>query len=115
LVTLLDKSLRRGLTLSDGDLAPFFTRPISAVFVVSLSVSIAVGIPAVRRAISRALMAVEARSREVNRWLETMTLKPNDSNTAPSKAPPAADRAQSGVQHPSVMPPARKRPYWMPR
>ena len=26
---LLDKNLRRGLTLSDGDLSPFFTRPIS--------------------------------------------------------------------------------------
>jgi putative tricarboxylic transport membrane protein len=26
---LLDKSLRRGLVLSDGSLAPFFTRPIS--------------------------------------------------------------------------------------
>ena len=25
---LLDKNLRRGLTLSDGDLSPFFTRPI---------------------------------------------------------------------------------------
>src|SRR5437764_45421 len=29
---LLDKSLRRGLVLSDGSLAPFFTRPIAAVF-----------------------------------------------------------------------------------
>ena len=29
---LLDKSLRRGLVLSDGSLAPFFTRPISMAF-----------------------------------------------------------------------------------
>lgn len=28
---IVDKSLRRGLVLSDGDLSPFFTRPISAV------------------------------------------------------------------------------------
>jgi putative tricarboxylic transport membrane protein len=28
---LMEKSLRRGLVLSDGDLVPFFTRPISAV------------------------------------------------------------------------------------
>ncbi len=28
---IVDKSLRRGLVLSDGDLTPFFTRPISAV------------------------------------------------------------------------------------
>jgi putative tricarboxylic transport membrane protein len=27
---ILDKSLRRGLTLSDGDLSPFITRPICA-------------------------------------------------------------------------------------
>ena len=27
---IVDKSLRRGLVLSDGSLAPFFTRPISA-------------------------------------------------------------------------------------
>ena len=27
---ILDKNLRRGLVLSDGDLLPFFTRPISA-------------------------------------------------------------------------------------
>ncbi len=30
---ILDKNLRRGLVLSDGDLTPFFTRPISAVLV----------------------------------------------------------------------------------
>jgi putative tricarboxylic transport membrane protein len=29
---LLEKNLRRALILSDGDIAPFFTRPISAVF-----------------------------------------------------------------------------------
>ncbi len=29
---LLDKSLRRGLVLSDGSIAPFFTRPISIGF-----------------------------------------------------------------------------------
>ena len=29
---LMDKNLRRGLTLSDGDLTPFFTRPISMIF-----------------------------------------------------------------------------------
>ncbi|MEO0384046.1 MAG: tripartite tricarboxylate transporter permease [Pseudomonadota bacterium] len=52
---LLDKSLRRGLTLSDGDLTPFFTRPISAVFVIIIVVSIALGVPAVRNAISRTL------------------------------------------------------------
>ncbi|MGS4945838.1 tripartite tricarboxylate transporter permease [Meridianimarinicoccus sp. RP-17] len=47
---LLDKSLRRGLTLSDGELAPFFTRPVSAGFVALIVLSIAMNIPAVRRA-----------------------------------------------------------------
>ncbi|MCY4007557.1 MAG: tripartite tricarboxylate transporter permease [Rhodobacteraceae bacterium] len=52
---LLDKSLRRGLTLSDGDLTPFFTRPISASFILVILVSIAIGIPAVRREVSNIL------------------------------------------------------------
>lgn len=47
--TLLDKSLRRGLILSDGDLTPFFTRPISAFFALLVVFSILAGIPAVRR------------------------------------------------------------------
>lgn len=51
---LLDKSLRRGLTLSDGDLAPFFLRPVSAAFVVLIVVSILVNIPALRRSFQRA-------------------------------------------------------------
>ncbi len=50
---LVDKSLRRGLTLTDGDLTPFFTRPISAVFVVIIVLSIVAGLKPVRRAISR--------------------------------------------------------------
>jgi putative tricarboxylic transport membrane protein len=61
---LLDKSLRRGLTLSDGDLTPFFTRPISAVFVIIIILSIALGVPAVRNAISRALDRVLQREAE---------------------------------------------------
>lgn len=50
---LLDKSLRRGLILSDGDLTPFFMRPISAGFALLVFVSILAGIPSVRHAIGR--------------------------------------------------------------
>lgn len=46
---LLDKSLRRGLTLSDGELAPFFTRPVSAAFVALIVLSIAMNVPVFRR------------------------------------------------------------------
>lgn len=46
---LLDKSLRRGLTLSDGELAPFFTRPVSAAFVALIVLSIAMNLAPVRR------------------------------------------------------------------
>ncbi|MGQ7848020.1 tripartite tricarboxylate transporter permease [Granulosicoccus sp. 3-233] len=53
--TLLDKSLRRGLTLSNGDLSPFFTRPISATFAIIIGLSILLSIPAVRRALLRLL------------------------------------------------------------
>jgi putative tricarboxylic transport membrane protein len=48
--TLLDKSLRRGLILSDGDLTPFFTRPVSAGFAILICLSIALGVQPVRRA-----------------------------------------------------------------
>lgn len=50
---LLDKSLRRGLTLTDGDLTPFFTRPISALFVVIIVLSIVAGLKPVRQAFAR--------------------------------------------------------------
>jgi putative tricarboxylic transport membrane protein len=52
---LLDKNLRRGLTLSDGDLGAFFTRPISAVFVALIVLTIAASLPPVRRAAARVL------------------------------------------------------------
>ncbi len=42
--TILDKSLRRGLILSDGSLEPFFTRPISAVLAVATCLSFALAI-----------------------------------------------------------------------
>ena len=61
---LLDKSLRRGLTLSDGDLTPFFTRPVSATFVIIIALSIALGIPAVRRAISQGLDSLLRRQKQ---------------------------------------------------
>ena len=53
--SLLDKSLRRGLTLSDGSLEPFFTRPISLGFVIVIALTIAAGAPPVRRAIGAML------------------------------------------------------------
>ncbi len=52
---LLDKNLRRGLTLSDGDLTPFFTRPISAAFVALIALTILASLPPVRRAMARLL------------------------------------------------------------
>ncbi|MDF0603225.1 tripartite tricarboxylate transporter permease [Psychromarinibacter sp. C21-152] len=50
---LLDKSLRRGLTLSDGDLTPFFTRPVSAGFAALILISVMLNLPFVRRGLSR--------------------------------------------------------------
>jgi putative tricarboxylic transport membrane protein len=52
---LLDKNLRRALTLSDGDLTPFFTRPISAVMWILTVLLIVSSIPAVRQFIGRKL------------------------------------------------------------
>jgi putative tricarboxylic transport membrane protein len=47
---ILDKSLRRGLVLSDGSLEPFFTRPICLVLWLIIAVSIALKFPMVRAA-----------------------------------------------------------------
>jgi putative tricarboxylic transport membrane protein len=51
---LLDKNLRRGLVLSDGDLAPFFTRPISAVLFLLCLVTVLMNFEWFRRALGRA-------------------------------------------------------------
>ncbi|WP_298722017.1 tripartite tricarboxylate transporter permease [uncultured Ferrovibrio sp.] len=51
---LLDKSLRRGLTLSDGDLTPFFTRPISFVIFLLVAVTVLMSVPPARRAFGAA-------------------------------------------------------------
>jgi len=46
---LMEKGFRRGLVLSDGDLMPFFTRPISAVLWITIVVVVLLKIPAVSR------------------------------------------------------------------
>jgi putative tricarboxylic transport membrane protein len=50
---LLDKSLRRGLVLSDGSLAPFFTRPISMAFAAVTIFTILLYVPQFKRAVNR--------------------------------------------------------------
>lgn len=55
---LLDKSLRRGLTLSDGDLSPFFTRPISATFVAIIVLSFILGSAGAKRLVARGLLRI---------------------------------------------------------
>jgi putative tricarboxylic transport membrane protein len=57
---LLDKNLRRGLTLSDGDLSPFFTRPISFVMFCLVAGTVLMNIPTVTNAASRAWAAATA-------------------------------------------------------
>jgi putative tricarboxylic transport membrane protein len=48
---LMEKSLRRGLVLSDGDLMPFVTRPISAVLATIIVAVVLLRVPAVQRAL----------------------------------------------------------------
>jgi putative tricarboxylic transport membrane protein len=59
---LLDKNLRRGLVLSDGDLTPFFTRPISAVLAAICIATILMNFGAVRRAAGRVWAAATPRA-----------------------------------------------------
>jgi putative tricarboxylic transport membrane protein len=50
---LLDKSLRRGLVLSDGSIAPFFTRPISMGFAIVTIFTLLLYVPAFKTAVQR--------------------------------------------------------------
>jgi putative tricarboxylic transport membrane protein len=61
---ILDKNLRRGLVLTDGNLTPFFTRPISLVLWLITLTSILLTIGPVRQAFQRAWQAVLPRRRE---------------------------------------------------
>lgn len=51
---ILDKSLRRGLTLSDGSIAPFFTRPICALLAAVTLFTMLMYVPSVNRAVKAA-------------------------------------------------------------
>ena len=51
---LLEKNLRRGLVLSDGDPTPFLTRPISAVMWIAIAAIVLWRFPSVRRLFRRA-------------------------------------------------------------
>ncbi|WP_427913625.1 tripartite tricarboxylate transporter permease [Ramlibacter sp. MMS24-I3-19] len=55
---LLDKSLRRGLVLSDGSLAPFFTRPISMAFAAVTIFTILLYVPIFKSAVNRVRDAI---------------------------------------------------------
>jgi putative tricarboxylic transport membrane protein len=57
---LLDKNLRRGLTLSDGDLSPFFTRPISFLMFCLVAGTVLMNIPTVTNAVGRGWTAATA-------------------------------------------------------
>jgi putative tricarboxylic transport membrane protein len=50
---LLEKNFRRGLVLSDGDLLPFVTRPISGVLATVIVLIVLLRLPTVRRLFSR--------------------------------------------------------------
>jgi putative tricarboxylic transport membrane protein len=66
---LLDKSLRRGLVLSDGSLAPFFTRPIS-IGLASVTIFILLlYIPAFKALVS-SIAGV------VSRWIRHLIVRP---------------------------------------
>jgi putative tricarboxylic transport membrane protein len=54
---IVDKSLRRGLVLSDGSLVPFFTRPISALLAAVAIAMLLSQVPAVKRLMARRAVA----------------------------------------------------------
>jgi putative tricarboxylic transport membrane protein len=50
---LMEKGFRRGLVLSDGDLTPFFMRPISAALWITIVLVVLLKIPAVSQRLAR--------------------------------------------------------------
>ena len=60
---LLDKSLRRGLVLSDGSLLPFFTRPICMVFAAVTLFTILLYVPGFKAGINWVRSALVPRVR----------------------------------------------------
>jgi putative tricarboxylic transport membrane protein len=54
---LLDKSLRRGLVLSDGEVAPFFTRPICTAFALVTICTMLMYVPSINAAVKRLMAA----------------------------------------------------------
>ncbi|MBX9699093.1 MAG: tripartite tricarboxylate transporter permease [Acetobacteraceae bacterium] len=58
---LLDKSLRRGLVLSGGEIEPFFTRPICALLAAIVALTLLLNIPPVRAGWDRLRGAIGAR------------------------------------------------------
>jgi putative tricarboxylic transport membrane protein len=57
---LMEKGLRRGLVLSDGSLAPFFMRPISAVLWITILLVVLMKFPAVRNLVKRTRAAAQS-------------------------------------------------------
>ena len=57
---LMEKSLRRGLVLGDGDLTPFFTRPISFAMFILVAATVLMNFSIVNRAVSQAWAGVTA-------------------------------------------------------
>src|SRR3954465_11718046 len=60
---LLDKSLRRGLVLSDGSISPFFTRPICTAFALVTLVTMLMYVPSINAAVKRGIAAGTQRAR----------------------------------------------------
>ena len=50
---ILDKNLRRGLVLSDGDILPFFTRPLSALLALLVIYTFVTNVPSVHAVVTR--------------------------------------------------------------
>jgi putative tricarboxylic transport membrane protein len=75
---LLDKNLRRGLVLSDGDLTPFFTRPISVVLFLLIAATILLNIPVFHRAAVGLWTHASASFRRAQRPEQPTSRRPHD-------------------------------------
>ena len=83
---IVDKSLRRGLVLSDGSLLPFFTRPISAALAALVLVMLLTQIPAGAALVHAEEQDMIERLALCNEVLAPLELRRSSAPTPPSSA-----------------------------
>ena len=107
---ILDKNLRRGLVLSDGDLLPFFTRPISAILALLVIWTFVTNVPTVHAAVKRAWAAIDRSRAAAYATIERVSEYPKCAyHCATKSSPKCRSRGNASLRARSAMTASRSR------